>query len=76
MKKSCVKIVAGDPTPLQCSAWARLWALLLSPELQGTPATVSSTVAGLQTLNVASEDEREDRRSDEQSIFYDTTRPD
>jgi hypothetical protein len=61
MMKGCVKIIAGDPTPPQLSAWARLWALLLSPELPGPPVTADETVTGLQTSNVASEDERDEQ---------------
>ena len=75
MMKGWVKIVAGDPTPLQRSAWARLWAVLLSPEPQGTPVTVDETVTGIQNSNVASEDEREDRRSTEWSTSCVSTLP-
>jgi hypothetical protein len=59
MMERCVKIVAGDPTPLQRSAWARLWAVLLNPEPQGITVTVAKTLTGIQHSNVASEDERD-----------------
>jgi hypothetical protein len=75
MIKGCVKIVAGEPTLPQLSAWARLWALLLSPELQGPPVTVDETVTGLQTSNAVLEDERDSRRSNERSTRHDSTRP-
>jgi len=62
MIKGCVKIVAGDPTPLQRSAWARLWAVLLNPEPQGPPVTVDETVTGLEKSNAASRDELDGTR--------------
>ena len=74
MIEGCVKIVAGEPTLPQLLAWARLWALLLSPELPGPPVTADETVTGLQTSNVALEDERDSRRSNERSTRHDGTR--
>jgi hypothetical protein len=31
VKEDSLRITAGDPTPLQLSAWRRLWAILLAP---------------------------------------------
>lgn len=62
MIEGYVKIVADEPTLPQLAAWARLWALLLSPELQGPPVTVDETATGLQTSNVALGDERDSTR--------------
>ena len=39
MKEDCLRIVAGEPTPLQLSAWRRLWAILLAPVDSQSPAS-------------------------------------
>jgi hypothetical protein len=31
VKEDSLKITAGEPTPLQLSAWRRLWGILLAP---------------------------------------------
>jgi hypothetical protein len=38
--KGCLRITAGEPTPLQLSAWRRLWAILLAPVDSQSVSTV------------------------------------
>jgi hypothetical protein len=39
VKEDCLRITAGEPTPMQLLAWQRLWALLLAPIDSKSPAT-------------------------------------
>jgi hypothetical protein len=41
MKEDCLRIAAGEPTPMQLLAWQRLWALLLAPADSKSPDTAS-----------------------------------
>jgi hypothetical protein len=54
VKEGGVKIVTGDPTPLQLSAWHRLWTLLLAPTKTKDPVTVDETATGSEGVHGAS----------------------
>jgi hypothetical protein len=45
VKEDCVRIAAGESTPIQLGAWQRLWALLLAPVGSKSPATVSESTS-------------------------------
>lgn len=54
MKEGGVKIVTGDPTPLQLSAWQRLWTLLLAPADTQNPVAEDKTATGFKGVHEAS----------------------
>jgi hypothetical protein len=45
VKEDCLRITAGEPTPMQLLAWQRLWALLLAPVDSKSPDTASECMA-------------------------------
>ena len=45
MKEDCLRIDAGEPTPLQLSAWRQLWAILLAPVESQSASTVNECAA-------------------------------
>jgi hypothetical protein len=49
VSEDSVRITSGEPTPLQLSAWRRLWAILLAPAERKSPATVSECTAKPET---------------------------
>jgi hypothetical protein len=50
VKEHCLRIVAGEPTPLQLSAWRRLWAILLTPVDGPSASTVNECAAKPETV--------------------------
>lgn len=49
MKENSLRITAGEPTPLQLSAWQQLWAILLTPVDSQSASTVNECAAKLET---------------------------
>jgi hypothetical protein len=49
VKEDSLRITAGEPTPLQLSAWRRLWAILLTPVDSQSANTVNECAAKPET---------------------------
>jgi hypothetical protein len=49
-----VKIVTGEPTPLQLSAWRKLWSRLLAPSEAKNPVAADETSTGAEGVPAAS----------------------
>jgi hypothetical protein len=61
VNEDSVRIISGEPTPLQLSAWRRLWAILLAPNepIAAKPGPENSNAALGGTREAASSSERE-----------------
>jgi hypothetical protein len=62
VKQDCLRITRGEPTPLQLSAWRRLWAILLTPVESQSASTVNECAAKPETATPL---RRQSKRLDE-----------
>ena len=72
MKDVRVTVTAGEPTPLQLSAWDRLWAILLRPEPEKSPGTVDQTATGRENAHAAPAGRTEGGAVDERAQTLET----
>jgi hypothetical protein len=59
VKEGCVRISAGEPTPLQRAAWHRLWTILLAPVESQSTNTEDESAAMLGTTRPSLKPERQ-----------------
>jgi hypothetical protein len=59
VKEDCLRIVGGEPTPVQVLAWRRLWDILLAPVESQSTNTVAESAATRGTASPSLKPERQ-----------------